>query len=93
MSKLQTFLQDMDDFQSWLFKTQKAVASEDMPETLPQAEQLLNLHDDVYDDMDAHEEDYHKVSFSLGFKLQFTQSPNTPIKSKGSPLHSYLYVD
>ncbi|XP_071238827.1 spectrin beta chain, erythrocytic-like isoform X1 [Salvelinus alpinus] len=61
VSKLQTFLQDMDDFQSWLFKTQKAVASEDMPETLPQAEQLLNLHDDVYDDMDAHEEDYHKV--------------------------------
>uniref|UniRef100_A0A4W5QRQ7 Spectrin beta chain n=1 Tax=Hucho hucho TaxID=62062 RepID=A0A4W5QRQ7_9TELE len=61
VSKLQTFLQDMDDFQSWLFKTQKAIASEDMPETLPQAEQLLNLHDAVYDDMDAHEEDYHKV--------------------------------
>uniref|UniRef100_A0A8C7LH16 Spectrin beta chain n=1 Tax=Oncorhynchus kisutch TaxID=8019 RepID=A0A8C7LH16_ONCKI len=61
VSKLQTFLQDMDDFQSWLFKTQKAVASEDLPETLPQAEQLLNLHDDVYDEMDAHEEDYHKV--------------------------------
>ncbi|KAL0969750.1 hypothetical protein UPYG_G00231790 [Umbra pygmaea] len=61
VSKLQTFLQNMDDFQSWLYKTQKAVASEDMPETLPQAEQLLNLHDAVQDDMDAHEEDYHKV--------------------------------
>ncbi|CAB1335514.1 unnamed protein product [Coregonus sp. 'balchen'] len=61
VSKLQTFLQDMDDFQSWLFKTQKAVASEDMPETLPQAEQLLILHNAVYDDMDVHEEDYHKV--------------------------------
>uniref|UniRef100_A0A674F0V3 Spectrin, beta, erythrocytic n=1 Tax=Salmo trutta TaxID=8032 RepID=A0A674F0V3_SALTR len=61
VSKLQNFLQDMDDFQSWLFKTQKAVASEDMPETLPQAEQLLSLHDAVHDDMGTHEEDYYKV--------------------------------
>uniref|UniRef100_A0A4W5R2Y8 Spectrin beta chain, erythrocytic n=1 Tax=Hucho hucho TaxID=62062 RepID=A0A4W5R2Y8_9TELE len=54
VSKLQTFLQDMDDFQSWLFKTQKAIASEDMPETLPQAEQLLNLHDAwLYSNMDT----------------------------------------
>ena len=65
MSKLQNFLQDMDDFQSWLFKTQKSVASEDMPETLPQAEQLLSLHDAVHDDMGTHEEDYYKVSFKL----------------------------
>uniref|UniRef100_A0A8K9VA13 Spectrin beta chain n=1 Tax=Oncorhynchus mykiss TaxID=8022 RepID=A0A8K9VA13_ONCMY len=61
VSKLQNFLQDMDDFQSWLFKTQKSVASEDMPETLPQAEQLLSLHDAVHDDMGTHEEDYYKV--------------------------------
>ncbi|XP_067099626.1 spectrin beta chain, erythrocytic isoform X1 [Osmerus mordax] len=61
VSKLQTFLQDMDDFQSWLFKTQKAVASEDMPTTLPEAEQLLSLHDAVREDMNNREEDYHKV--------------------------------
>ncbi|KAJ7990853.1 hypothetical protein DPEC_G00291220 [Dallia pectoralis] len=61
VSKLQTFLQDMDNFQSWLYRTQKAVASEDMPETLPQAEQLLSLHDALQEDMGAHEEDYHKV--------------------------------
>uniref|UniRef100_A0A4W5Q7J1 Spectrin beta chain n=1 Tax=Hucho hucho TaxID=62062 RepID=A0A4W5Q7J1_9TELE len=61
VSKLQNFLQDMDDFQSWLFKTQKAVASEDMPETLPQAEQLLSLHDAVHDDMGTHKQDYYKV--------------------------------
>ncbi|CAB1331215.1 unnamed protein product, partial [Coregonus sp. 'balchen'] len=60
VSKLQIFLQDMDDFQSWLFKTQKAVASEDTPETLPQAEQLLSLHDAVHDDMGTHVEDYYK---------------------------------
>uniref|UniRef100_A0A8C9ZMQ2 Spectrin beta chain n=1 Tax=Sander lucioperca TaxID=283035 RepID=A0A8C9ZMQ2_SANLU len=61
VSKLQTFLQDMDDFQSWLFKTQKAVASEEMPATLPEAEGQLSLHDAVREDINNHEEDYHRV--------------------------------
>ncbi|KAA0711356.1 Spectrin beta chain, non-erythrocytic 1 [Triplophysa tibetana] len=61
VSKLQTFLQDMDDFQAWLFKTQKAIASEDIPDSFPEAEQFLRLHDAVRDDMDGHEEDYHCV--------------------------------
>lgn len=61
VSKLQTFLQDMDDFQSWLFKTQKAVASEEMPASLPEAEEQLSLHDAVREDINAHEEDYHRV--------------------------------
>uniref|UniRef100_A0A673I3I1 Spectrin beta chain n=1 Tax=Sinocyclocheilus rhinocerous TaxID=307959 RepID=A0A673I3I1_9TELE len=61
VSKLQTFLQDMEDFQAWLFKTQKAVASEDMPDGLPEAEHFLSLHDAVRADMDSHEEDYHRV--------------------------------
>ncbi|XP_037652637.1 spectrin beta chain, erythrocytic isoform X2 [Sebastes umbrosus] len=61
VSKLQTFLQDMDDFQSWLFKTQKAVASEEMPATLPEAEEQLSLHDAVREDIINHEEDYHRV--------------------------------
>uniref|UniRef100_A0A8C4EVS9 Spectrin beta chain n=1 Tax=Dicentrarchus labrax TaxID=13489 RepID=A0A8C4EVS9_DICLA len=61
VSKLQTFLQDMDDFQSWLFKTQKAVASEEVPGTLPEAEEQLSLHDAVREDISNHEEDYHRV--------------------------------
>lgn len=61
ISKLQTFLQDLDDFQAWLYKAQKSIASEEMPTTLPEAEQLLDLHDAVRDDMDQHEEDYHQV--------------------------------
>ncbi|XP_034531254.1 spectrin beta chain, erythrocytic [Notolabrus celidotus] len=61
VSKLQTFLQDMDDFQSWLFKSQKAVASEEVPETLPEAEEQLSLHDAVREDINNHEEDYHRV--------------------------------
>lgn len=61
VSKLQSFLQEMDDFQSWLFKTQKAVASEEMPATLPEAEEQLSLHDAVREDINNHEEDYHRV--------------------------------
>lgn len=61
VSKLQTFLQDMDDFQSWLFKTQKAVASEDIPATLPEAEEQLSLHDALRDAISNREEDYHRV--------------------------------
>ncbi|MBN3270904.1 SPTB2 protein, partial [Polyodon spathula] len=61
VSKLQNFLQDLDDFQAWLFKTQKAIASEEIPNSLPEAEQLLSLHDAIKDDVDHHQEDYHKV--------------------------------
>uniref|UniRef100_A0A3Q2Z2T5 Spectrin beta chain n=1 Tax=Hippocampus comes TaxID=109280 RepID=A0A3Q2Z2T5_HIPCM len=58
VSKLQTFLQDLDDFQSWLFRAQKAVASEEMPASLPEAEEQLSLHDAVRDDIDNHGEDF-----------------------------------
>lgn len=61
VSKLQTFLQDMDDFQSWLFKTQKAVASEEMPTSLQETEEQLSLHHNVREDINSHEEDYHRV--------------------------------
>ncbi|XP_056283080.1 spectrin beta chain, erythrocytic isoform X2 [Pseudoliparis swirei] len=61
VSKLQTFLQDMDDFQSWLFKSQKAVASEETPASLPEVEEQLGLHDAVREDIKNHEEDYRLV--------------------------------
>ncbi|KAJ3613539.1 hypothetical protein NHX12_019786, partial [Muraenolepis orangiensis] len=61
VSKLQTFLQDMDDFQSWLFKTQKAVASEETPTSLPEAEGLLSLHDALRDDIGHHQDDFLRV--------------------------------
>uniref|UniRef100_H3BC32 Spectrin beta chain n=1 Tax=Latimeria chalumnae TaxID=7897 RepID=H3BC32_LATCH len=60
-NKLQKFLQDLDDFQAWLFKAQKAIASEDMPNSLPEAEQLLSQHKAIKDDINRHEEDYQKV--------------------------------
>ncbi|KAF4017570.1 hypothetical protein G4228_008746 [Cervus hanglu yarkandensis] len=63
-SQLQAFLQDLDAFQAWLSTTQKDVASKDMPESLPEAEQLLQQHAAIKDDIDRHEESYQKVRVS-----------------------------
>ncbi|XP_040831374.1 spectrin beta chain, erythrocytic [Ochotona curzoniae] len=63
-SQLQAFLQDLDDFQTWLSMAQKAVASEDMPESLPEAEQLLQYHQAIKDDIDGHQESFQHVKAS-----------------------------
>ena len=51
-------------FQAWLSTTQKDVASKDMPESLPEAEQLLQQHAAIKDDIDRHQESYQKVRVS-----------------------------
>uniref|UniRef100_A0A8C2UX42 Spectrin beta chain n=1 Tax=Chinchilla lanigera TaxID=34839 RepID=A0A8C2UX42_CHILA len=63
-SKLQGFLQNLDDFQAWLSMAQKAVASEDMPESLPEAEQLLQQHAALKDEIDGHQESYQQIRAS-----------------------------
>ncbi|CAB1332984.1 unnamed protein product [Coregonus sp. 'balchen'] len=60
-SKLQGFLRDLDDFQSWLSRTQTAVASEDIPTSLPEAERLLTLHESIKNEWDNYKEDYEKM--------------------------------
>uniref|UniRef100_A0A4X1WDF4 Spectrin beta chain n=1 Tax=Sus scrofa TaxID=9823 RepID=A0A4X1WDF4_PIG len=59
-SKLQQFLRDLDDFQSWLSRTQTAIASEDMPNTLTE-EKLLTQHENIKNEIDNYEEDYQKM--------------------------------
>ncbi|XP_053568173.1 spectrin beta chain, non-erythrocytic 1 isoform X2 [Bombina bombina] len=61
-SKLQQFLRDLDDFQSWLSRTQTAIASEDMPNTLAEAEKLLTQHENIKNEIDNYEEDYQKMT-------------------------------
>ncbi|KAK2104341.1 hypothetical protein P7K49_018197 [Saguinus oedipus] len=63
-SQLQAFLQDLDDFGAWLSIAQKAVASEDMPESLPEAEQLLQQHAAIKDEIDGHQDSYQRVKES-----------------------------
>ncbi|KFU84607.1 Spectrin beta chain, brain 1 [Chaetura pelagica] len=60
-SKLQQFLRDLDDFQSWLSRTQTAIASEDMPNTLTEAEKLLTQHENIKNEINNYEEDYQKM--------------------------------
>uniref|UniRef100_A0A3P9A8M7 Spectrin beta chain n=1 Tax=Esox lucius TaxID=8010 RepID=A0A3P9A8M7_ESOLU len=60
-SKLQGFLRDLDDFQSWLSRTQTAVASEDIPTSLPEAECLLNQHESIKNEVENYKEDYEKM--------------------------------
>ncbi|XP_042189247.1 spectrin beta chain, non-erythrocytic 1 isoform X1 [Callorhinchus milii] len=60
-NKLQQFLRDLDDFQSWLSKTQTAIASEDMPNTLAEAEKLLTQHENIKNEINNYEEDYQKM--------------------------------
>lgn len=73
---LQRFLRDLDHFQSWLTATQRQVkftlfrtrikpflqvASEDEPQSLVEAEELLNQHHQIREEIDGYAEDYKKM--------------------------------
>jgi spectrin beta len=58
---LQRFLRDLDHFQAWLTATQRQVANEDEPATLADAEQLLNQHSAIREEIDGYAEDYNKM--------------------------------
>ncbi len=55
---LHRFLRDLDHFQAWLTKTQKDVASEDIPHSLADAEKLLSQHQTIKDEIDNYMDDY-----------------------------------
>ncbi|XP_053923064.1 spectrin beta chain, erythrocytic isoform X1 [Cuculus canorus] len=53
--QLRRFLQDLDDFQAWLFGAQKAVAATDeVPVSLAEAEELLQRHEAARRDAEEH---------------------------------------
>ncbi|XP_037257634.1 spectrin beta chain, erythrocytic [Falco rusticolus] len=53
--QLRSFLQDLDDFQAWLFGAQKAVAAADeVPASLAEAEELLQRHEAARRDVEEH---------------------------------------
>ncbi|XP_062996569.1 spectrin beta chain, non-erythrocytic 4 [Elgaria multicarinata webbii] len=60
-SRLQQFIQDLDSFLTWLVKTQAAVASEELPGHLSDAERLLNHHASLKEEINRYEEDYAKI--------------------------------
>ncbi|NXG15836.1 SPTB1 protein, partial [Grallaria varia] len=53
--QLRSFLQDLDDFQAWLFGAQKAVAAADeVPASLVEAEEMLQRHEAAKRDVEDH---------------------------------------
>uniref|UniRef100_A0A663FJK9 Spectrin beta chain n=1 Tax=Aquila chrysaetos chrysaetos TaxID=223781 RepID=A0A663FJK9_AQUCH len=60
-SKLQGFLRDLAAFQAWLSRTQTAVASEDVPATLAEAERLLSQHESIRKEIAHYGDDYRST--------------------------------
>ncbi|XP_071618431.1 spectrin beta chain, erythrocytic [Heliangelus exortis] len=53
--QLRSFLQDLDDFQAWLFGAQKSVAAtDDVPGSLGEAEELLRQHRAARQEVEEH---------------------------------------
>ncbi|NWW97860.1 SPTB1 protein, partial [Caloenas nicobarica] len=53
--QLRRFLQDLDDFQAWLFGAQKAVAlADEVPASLAEAEEMLRRHEAARRDAEEH---------------------------------------
>ncbi|KAK7104923.1 spectrin beta chain-like isoform X2 [Littorina saxatilis] len=59
--ELQRFLGSLDHFQQWLSRTQTTVASEDIPNSLADAERLLNQHQQLRDEIDTYAPEYAKI--------------------------------
>ncbi|VDD80712.1 unnamed protein product [Mesocestoides corti] len=72
-SELQRFLQDLDHFQVWLRKAQVTVASEDVPNTLPEAEKLLQNHEQFKPEIDGYEDDFKRL-MEMGRRVVENQS-------------------
>nr|CDS28968.2 spectrin beta chain [Hymenolepis microstoma] len=72
-SELQRFLQDLDHFQVWLRKAQTTVASEDVPNTLPEAEKLLQDHEQFKPEIDGYEDDFKRL-MQMGHKVVENQT-------------------
>ena len=59
--ELQRFLGSLDHFQQWLSRTQTTIASEDIPNSLADAERLLNQHQQLRDEIDTYAPEYAKI--------------------------------
>lgn len=60
-AELQKFLRELDHFSAWLTKTQTAVANSDQPQSLAEAEQLLNQHQTIKEEIDRYAPDYARM--------------------------------
>ncbi|XP_009991860.1 PREDICTED: spectrin beta chain, non-erythrocytic 4-like, partial [Chaetura pelagica] len=79
--RLQQFIQDLDNFLSWLVKTQEALASQEVPESLAQAEKMLNHHVALKEEINGYEEDYAKIQAASDLlALEETEVPSLSLQ-------------
>lgn len=71
---LHRFLRDLDHFQTWLTKTQTDIASEDTPNSLAEAENLLSQHQSIYEEIHNYTDDYTKM---MEYGEKITADPST----------------
>lgn len=58
---LHGFLRELDHFSAWLTRTQTAVASSEQPQSLSDAEQMLNQHQSTKEEIDRYAPDYARL--------------------------------
>uniref|UniRef100_A0A3Q3LRT5 Spectrin beta chain n=1 Tax=Labrus bergylta TaxID=56723 RepID=A0A3Q3LRT5_9LABR len=74
-SRLQSFIQDLDSFLTWLVQTQTSAASDQLPNDLEEAEKLINKHAALKEEIGRYEEDYERL-----------QAMNELLESEEAPL-------
>ncbi|XP_053728371.1 spectrin beta chain, non-erythrocytic 4-like isoform X1 [Synchiropus splendidus] len=74
-SRLQSFIQDLDSFLTWLVQTQSSAASDQLPNDLEEAEKLINKHAALKEEIGRYEEDYERL-----------QAMNELLESEEAPL-------
>lgn len=59
--RLQQFIQDLDSFLTWMVQKQTEAACNELPESLDEAERLINLHAALNEEIRSYEEDYERL--------------------------------
>uniref|UniRef100_A0A3Q4AQ61 Spectrin beta chain n=1 Tax=Mola mola TaxID=94237 RepID=A0A3Q4AQ61_MOLML len=73
-SRLQSFIQDLDSFLTWLVQTQTAAASDQLPNDLEEAEKLINKHAALKEEIGRYEEDYERLQ-AMNELLEAEEAP------------------
>jgi len=74
---LHNFLRELDHFSAWLTRTQTAVASSEQPQSLSDAEQMLNQHQSIKEEIDRYAPDYARLK-DYGDRICSSADVNDP---------------
>ena len=67
-NKLRQFFMSMEDFQAWVSRSQGAAASEELPDSLPEAEVLLAQHEALRSEIAGRQVSFSYIAWLLVLK-------------------------